>query len=382
MTSSYIFVHIELTKHIALPLYYSQHPSPMPPLLLFILSFHFLFTSSYSFSSSEPIPFRSELEVNLLFEGWLVKHNKSYKEHSLEKAKRYEIFKDNLRYIDEHNRGNHTFTLFLNVFADLTLEEYKDTYLGSLPPLSKKTIDSDIDSYKDDLSEFINDGELPNSTDWRDSGAVTPVKHQGACFCCWAFAAIAAVEGANQIATGELISLSVQQIVDCQAKSCSKGYIDEAYKYIRRNGGIDSEIDYPYNGTYQQCDKEKAGKKIVTIDGYQSVSESNERRLKMKVAEQPVATTIEAYGRAFQLYGKGIFTSDCGTNIDHAVTIIGYGTQGDQDYWIIKNCWGDFWGEAGYMRIERNTESPKGKCGLAQWPENPVKRKPKATSLE
>ncbi|XP_039132636.1 zingipain-2-like [Dioscorea cayenensis subsp. rotundata] len=352
----------------------------MPPLLLFVLSILFLFT--YSYSSSEPIPFRSELEINLLFEGWLVKHNKTYKENSFEKAKRYDIFKDNLRYIDEHNSGNHTFTLFLNVFADLTVEEYRDTYLGSLPPLPKETVGIESDSYNDDFSEFISDDDLPNSTDWRDSGAVTTVKHQGACFCCWAFAAVAAVEGINQIVTGELISLSVQQIVDCQAKSCSKGYVDEAYKYIRRNGGIDSEIDYPYNGTYEQCDKEKADKKVVTIDTYQSLTESNEKRLKMGVAKQPVAVLIEAYERAFQLYGEGIFTAHCGTKVDHAVTIIGYGTQGDQDYWIIKNCWGDFWGEAGYMRIERNTESTKGKCGLAQWPQIPVKRKHTATSLE
>lgn len=165
------------TKNIILSLYYAQHQSPMPPLLLFFLSILFLFT--YSYSSSESIPFRSELEVNLLFEGWLMKHNKTYKENSFEKAKRYDIFKDNLRYIDEHNSGNHTFTLFLNVFADLTVEEYRDTYLGSLPPLPKETVGSNSDIYNDNFDDF--GSEIPNSTDWRASGAVTPVKHQGAC---------------------------------------------------------------------------------------------------------------------------------------------------------------------------------------------------------
>ncbi|KAM0941080.1 putative actinidain [Dioscorea sansibarensis] len=345
----------------------------MPPLPLFFLSIFFLFP--YSYYTSEPIPLRSELEVKLLFEGWSVKHNKSYKENPFEKAKRYEIFKDNLRYIDEHNRGNHTFTLRPNVFADLTVEEYRATYLGSLPPLPKKTLSSEGDSYNDDLTEFTTDSEIPNSTDWRQLGAVTPVKHQGACFCCWAFAAVAAVEGINQIVTGELISLSVQQIVDCYSKSCDKGYIDDALKYIRRSGGLDSDIDYPYNATYQQCDKKKEGNKVVTIDTYQHLSENNEPRLKMGVAKQPVAVGIEAYGRAFQLYDHGIFTSDCGTRIDHAVTIVGYGTEDKKDYWIIKNCWGNFWGEAGYMRLERNIESTKGKCGVAQYPYIPLKRK-------
>ncbi|KAH7672366.1 Actinidain protein [Dioscorea alata] len=345
----------------------------MPPPLLFILSILFLFTYSYSYSSSKPIPFRSELEVNLLFEGWLVKHNKTYKENSFEKAKRYDIFKDNLRYIDEHNRGNHTFTLFLNVFADLTVEEYRDTYLGSLPPLRKETVGSESDSYNDDFDEF--GSEIPNSTDWRASGAVTPVKHQGACYCCWAFAAAATVESINQIVTGQLISLSVQQIVDCYSKSCDRGYVDEALRYITRNGGIDSEIDYPYNATYEHCDKKKEGKKVVTIDTYQHVSENNEPRLKMAVAKQPVAVGIHAYERAFQLYGHGIFTSNCGTRIDHAVTIIGYGNEDKLDYWIIKNCWGDFWGEAGYMRLERNVESKMGKCGIAQYAYIPLKKK-------
>lgn len=160
-------------KHTILPFY--SHISIMASLLLSLFIF-----SLFSTSFSSPVPIRSEYEVSLLFEGWLVKLNKSYEE-PLEKEKRYEIFKDNLKYIDEHNAGNHTYTLALTVFADLTVEEYRSTYLRKLPPPSEYDLVNHYDDENDDVYNFNETVTVPNSMDWRDLGAVLPVKQQGGC---------------------------------------------------------------------------------------------------------------------------------------------------------------------------------------------------------
>ncbi|KAM0941079.1 putative actinidain [Dioscorea sansibarensis] len=341
----------------------------MTSLLVLVLSI----LSFFSFSSSS-IPTRSEYEVDLLFEGWLVKHNKSYNKDSLEKAKRYEIFKDNLKYVDEHNAGNHTYTLGLNGFSDLTIEEYRNTYLvvnSSLLPEWDEVGNENESDYS--FNDTIN--TAPESIDWRELGAVTPVKYQGGCASCWAFASVAAVEGLNQIVTGSLISLSEQQVIDCMYKSCQPGWPIKTYLYIKRNGGIDTDMDYPYTATVNQCDTSKENKKVVSIDGFQVVQSQNEYALMKAVAEQPIAAFVSGYERDFQHYKKGIFTGYCGTKTDHVVTIIGYGTEGSTDYWLIKNSWSDFWGEAGYMRMERNVKERDGKCGIATQLSRPVKNK-------
>ncbi|KAJ0985970.1 hypothetical protein J5N97_004326 [Dioscorea zingiberensis] len=217
---------------------------------------------------------------------------------------RYEIFKDNLKYIDEHNAGNNAFTLALNVFADITVEEYRSTYLGTLfpPPGLIDTLDNE--SNETDLFHFNGTPvAVPDSIDWRDLGDVLPVKNQGGCFSCWAFATIATVEAINQIITEDLTPLSEQQLVDCERKVVIDMTSCRLFKYIIRNGGIDSEQDYPYMAISNQCDTSKENNKVVTIDGYKRVPPFNENILKSHVAKQPVATGVEACEWAFQLYG-------------------------------------------------------------------------------
>ncbi|KAH7672342.1 Actinidain protein [Dioscorea alata] len=340
-----------------------------------VLLFNSIFSLFLLYSSSSPVPVRSEYEVSLLFEGWLVKLNKSYQDLA-EKEKRYDIFKDNLKYIDEHNAGNHTFTLALNVFADITDEEYRATYLGTLPTPSGIDMidDNGNESDKYNFNETVD--AVPDSIDWRDLGAVQPVRNQGGCFSCWAFTAVAAIEGINQIVTGDVVALSEQQLVDCERKSCDPYYLDKPMQYVMKNGGIDTRQDYPYTAVYAKCDTTKESNKVVTIDGYKWIPSNNEKILKTHVARQPIAGALEGYERAFKLYGSGVFTKYCGTALDHAVTLIGYGTEGTQDYWLIKNSWGDFWGEAGYLRLERNVNDPAGKCGIAKMALYPTKNKP------
>ncbi|KAJ0965367.1 hypothetical protein J5N97_026505 [Dioscorea zingiberensis] len=312
---------------------------------------------------------RSEAETRHLYEGWLLKHGRAYNALG-EKDRRYEIFKDNLKFIDEHNAGDHGFRLGLNKFADLTNEEFRLKYLGAKMS-DRKRVESD--RYLDKVG-----GDLPASVDWRAKGAVAPVKDQGSCGSCWAFSTVAAVEGINQIVTGNMIVLSEQELVDCDTaynQGCNGGLMDYAFQFIINNGGIDTEEDYPYNGKDGKCDVYRKNAKVVSIDAFEDVPANNEKALKEALAHQPVSVAIEAGGREFQLYQSGVFTGRCGTELDHGVTAVGYGTENGKDYWIVKNSWGSDWGEEGFVRMERNINtSATGKCGIAMEASYPVKK--------
>ncbi|OMP03909.1 hypothetical protein COLO4_10122 [Corchorus olitorius] len=242
---------------------------------------------------------RTDEEVMALYEEWLVKHGKNYNGLG-EKENRFEIFKDNLKFIDEHNADeSRSYKLGLNKFADLTNEEYRSKYLGFKKPnkVSKKS-----DRYAPRVG-----ATLPDSIDWREKGAVVGVKDQGSCGSCWAFSTIAAVEGINQIVTGDLISLSEQELVDCDTsynEGCNGGLMDYAFEFIIKNGGIDTDEDYPYTGRDGRCDSVRKNAKVVSIDDYEDVPVNDETALQTAVASQPVSVAIEAGGRDFQLYSS------------------------------------------------------------------------------
>ncbi|KAJ0984362.1 hypothetical protein J5N97_002718 [Dioscorea zingiberensis] len=283
----------------------------MATLILFLSFLFFTVSPSQVFST------RSEQEIKLLYEGWLVKHHKNYN-GLFEKEKRYNIFKDNLKFIDEHNAaGNHSITLGLTVFADLTNDEYRKTYLGFRQPAGLKMSSEESNGYHFNESEW-----LPDFVDWRLKRAVVPVKNQGRCNSCWAFSAIAAIEGLNAIVTGRLISLSEQEIVDCYKGSCNTGFMEDAFNFIIRNGGINTDQDYPYRGRYVGCDRNKLGRRVVSIDDYNDIPPNNESYLKKVVAHQPVSVGVDTSSKYFQFYKSGIFDESCGTNLDHAVTVI------------------------------------------------------------
>ncbi|KAL8487519.1 hypothetical protein ACS0TY_023994 [Phlomoides rotata] len=309
---------------------------------------------------------RSHDEVSSLYEAWMVKHGKSYNALG-EREKRLEIFKDNLRYIDEQNTlANRTYKLGLNRFADLTNEEYRNTFLGARPDGKRRLTAKKSDMYEPKVGD-----SLPDSIDWREKGAVAPVKDQGSCGSCWAFSTIVSVEGINQIATGSLISLSEQELVDCDTsynQGCNGGLMDYAFEFIIKNGGIDTEEDYPYTGRDGRCDQSRKNAKVVSIDGYEDVPENNEKALQKAAAHQPISVAIEGGGRDFQLYESGIFTGKCGEDLDHGVAVVGYGSEKGKDYWIVRNSWGPSWGEEGYIRMERNVKSKYGLCGIAVEP--------------
>lgn len=216
--------------------------------------------------------------------------------------------------------------------------------------------------------------KLPKSIDWRDHGAVTHVKDQGMCGSCWAFASIGAVEGQHFRKTGHLVSLSEQNLVDCSQiygnKGCSGGHPRMAFEYIKSNGGIDTETTYPYVAFDAKCRYSVTSGANVT--GAIRIPMGDERKLQEAIAiVGPISVCIDASNDSFQHYSGGIY-SDPACNphrLDHAVLIVGYGTdEHQQDYYIVKNSWGSDWGENGYFRLARNHNNHCGVATEASYP--------------
>lgn len=321
---------------------------------------------------------RTDAELREMYVKWMATHGRANNGLG-EEERRFEIFKDNLRFVDEHNAvQNRTYKVGMNRFADMTNEEYRREMLGTRSDHKRRVMKAKVASRR--YASRAAD-QLPETVDWRIDGAVNPVKNQGSCGSCWAFSTIAAVEGINKIVTGELVSLSEQELVDCDRSynaGCDGGLMDYAFEFIINNGGIASESDYPYSGLNGQCDFSLANKKVVTIDGYEDVPPYDEKALKKAVAHQPVSVAIEAGGRALQLYESGVFTGRCGVALDHGVVVVGYGTENGVDYWLVRNSWGPKWGEEGYIKIQRNVvDTHTGKCGIVMEASYPVKNSEK-----
>ncbi|KAF2310031.1 hypothetical protein GH714_006250 [Hevea brasiliensis] len=266
-------------------------------------------------------------------------------------------------------------TLSLNGFADLTHHEFKASRLGLSAASASVNLDHDGPNLR--MPDFV--GDVPDSIDWREKGAVTQVKDQGGCGACWSFSATGAIEGINKIFSGSLVSLSEQELVDCDKSynnGCEGGLMDYAFQFVINNNGIDTEEDYAYLGRERSCNKEKLRRRVVTIDGYTDVPQNNEKALLEAVANQPVSVGICGSERAFQLYSKGIFTGPCSTSLDHAVLIVGYGSENGEDYWIVKNSWGKNWGMSGYMHMLRNSGNSRGVCGINMLASYPKKTSP------
>ncbi|KAH1252151.1 Cysteine protease XCP2 [Glycine max] len=304
-----------------------------------------------------------------LFESWMSRHGKIYQSIE-EKLHRFDIFKDNLKHIDERNKVVSNYWLGLNEFADLSHQEFKNKYLGLKVDYSRRRESPEEFTYKD--------FELPKSVDWRKKGAVTQVKNQGSCGSCWAFSTVAAVEGINQIVTGNLTSLSEQELIDCDRtynNGCNGGLMDYAFSFIVENGGLHKEEDYPYIMEEGTCEMTKEETEVVTISGYHDVPQNNEQSLLKALVNQPLSVAIEASGRDFQFYSGGVFDGHCGSDLDHGVAAVGYGTSKGVDYIIVKNSWGSKWGEKGYIRMRRNIGKPEGICGIYKMASYPTKKK-------
>ena len=151
--------------------------------------------------------------------------------------------------------------------------------------------------------------------------------------------------------------------------------MDNAFKYVINNGGIDTEADFPYHAfaLWRTCPADKEGNHAVTITDYTDVPTKNKDALLQALSAQPVSIAIEADHFVFQNYRGGIITEDtCGDPLDHGVLAVGFDTTADTPYWIVKNSWGASWGESGYVRLAINVTDTSGQCGILEHPVYPV----------
>jgi C1A family cysteine protease len=304
----------------------------------------------------------TEKDYQTQFSSFVKKFSKSYQHDEF--FARYNVFKANFDKIRLHNKGNHTWSMSVNEFADLTFAEFHDRFTG-LTPRANNFIRSQ------NLATFDEDMDVPTSVDWRQKNAVTPIKNQGQCGSCWAFSTTGSVEGAHAIATGNLVSLSEQQLVDCSGpqgnQGCDGGLMDDAFEFIIQNNGICTEASYPYTGVTGTC--QTGCSPAATISSYKDIAAGDETSIGPAVAQQPVSIAIEADQQGFQFYSTGVFNAACGTQLDHGVLLVGYDTDPSAgQFWWLKNSWGTTWGEQGYMQIARGMNE----CGLANMASYPV----------
>merc|ERR1712032_18799 len=193
---------------------------------------------------------------------------------------------------------------------------------------------------------------------------------------CWAFSTTGALEGAWQIATGRLRALSEQQLIDCSTanNACGGGSMDVAFRYLRDNE-VCTEESYAYEARSGMCRQADTGICAIGIPrgavlGYRDVAMNDEKSLIAAVAQGPVSVGVDA-DTTFQLYSGGVLDKTCGTNLNHGVLVVGYGTEGGVDFWKVKNSWGPRWGLGGFILIKRGL-SGSGQCGINSMASYPV----------
>ncbi|KAF7149320.1 hypothetical protein RHSIM_Rhsim03G0227400 [Rhododendron simsii] len=296
----------------------------------------------------------------LSFARFAHRYGKSY-ETEEEMKLRFSIFSENLKLIKSHNRKGLSYTMAVNKFADWTWEDFRRHRLGAAQNCSatKKG------------NHKLTDDLLPEMKDWREIGIVSPVKDQGHCGSCWTFSTTGALEAAYRQAFGKEVSLSEQQLVDCAGAfnnfGCSGGLPSQAFEYIKHNGGLDTEEAYPYTAKDGECKFSSENVGVQVLDSV-NITLGAEDELKHAVAfVRPVSVAFEVVD-GFRLYKDGVYTSDsCGTtpmDVNHAVLAVGYGVENGVSYWLIKNSWGEDWGDNGYFKMEMGKNMCGRRCNL------------------
>jgi C1A family cysteine protease len=344
------------------------------------------------------------------FEQWSVEFrqnfdNEGHKQHVLKN------WITNDKHIDTSNSQNLTYTLGHNHLSGLSSEEFS-AYMGFAPIISRPDNLQQIS--RDSVKQFVcvsdcvkgskkttttktlgcvsncldtkeDSVRVDSEVNWDEIGAVTPVKDQGQCGSCWSFSTTGALEGAYYVKYGSLPSFSEQQLVDCdnfqhggKDHGCNGGLMDNAFSWIGNNKGLCGESSYPYvSGTTKTAGSCETTCDVVDnskVVSFHDVSKSSDQAMMEALSQQPVSIAIQADQSDFQLYKSGVFSGACGTQLDHGVLAIGYGSDDGSDYYLVKNSWSSQWGLNGYIKLGRGDEfnNGQGQCGMllqASYPE-------------
>ncbi|XP_021071348.1 LOW QUALITY PROTEIN: cathepsin Q-like [Mus pahari] len=312
----------------------------------------------------------SAIDLSLDFEWkeWMKKYEKSYslEEEVLKRA----VWEENVKRIKLHNRenalGKNSYTMEINDFADMTDEEFKEVVMGVTLP---------VDNTRKSLWKRALDA-LPKFVDWRNEGYVTRVRNQRKCNSCWAFPVTGAIEGQMFKKTGKLIPLSVQNLVDCSKpqgnRGCRWGNTYNAFQYVLHNGGLEAQATYPYEGKEGPC-RYNPKNSAANITGFVALPESEDVLMDAVATKGPIAAGLHVVSSSFRFYQGGIYHEpNCTSSVNHAVLVIGYGSEGNEtysnNYWLIKNSWGRKWGLGGYMKIAKDRNNHCAIASLAQYP--------------
>ncbi|KAF7641918.1 hypothetical protein LDENG_00268330 [Lucifuga dentata] len=300
-------------------------------------------------------PPQESVELLGHFKAFMVKYNKMYSSQE-EADRRLCIFQQNLKTaekIQSVDQGSAEYGV--TKFSDLTEEEFRSSYLN--PLLSQWTVHRPMKPTRPAHNS------APASWDWRDHGAVSPVKNQGMCGSCWAFSVTGNIEGQWFLKNGTLLSLSEQELVDCDRldQACNGGLPVNAYATIEKLGGLETESDYSYTAHKQKCGF--SGRKVAAYINSSVELSKDENEIAAWLAENgPVSVALNAF--AMQFYRKGVshpLKIFCNPwMIDHAVLLVGYGERKGVPFWAIKNSWGEDYGEKGYYYLYRGSNL----CGI------------------
>merc|ERR1712168_45581 len=315
----------------------------------------------------------SSEEVFDQFVQFTQQYGKTYRTRT-ETSMRASIFQKNLKKIEEHNKSGSSWKMGVNEFTDMTEAEFQAIYTGGYKRLPGNGL-GNVGSVKAKAAK-----DLPASVDWRNNNTISAVKNQGHCGSCWAFCTAEMIESYAAIATGNLLELSTQQVTSCTPNplscggtgGCSGSIPQLGYTYLQLFGHVTEEA-YPYvsgsNGDTGDCmyDLENATP-VIGITGYNTLPSNDQEAVMTHLAEVgPLAVTVDA--SSWGLYSSGVFDGcsfDSNIQLNHAVQLVGYGTDASEgDYWIVRNSWGDHYGENGYIRLKRQSTA---QCGTDSTP--------------
>jgi len=266
------------------------------------------------------------------------------------------------REIEEHNAKETSWKLGHNQFSDWTIEEYEA--LLTYRPHDEEEFNANLELFPEVLG-----GARP--IDWRNKGKVQKIKDQGQCGSCWTFSATSAIESMWAIKHGNLGSYAEQVLVDCDTRSygCNGGNQSTAYNYFKSHNEV-NESDYRYTARDGKCKYSSVPHTKVSTTGYKTVARNSPDQMKAALSNNPLSVSLHA-NNSFERYRNGIFNdTSCGTRMNHAVNVVGWGQSGNTDYWIMRNSWGRTWGESGYMRVQIHAGS--GICGIQQEAQYPT----------